>query len=55
MVEGIIPPGGEHMMQFATSTISQNVNSRIQSAVPIVGQYWVALKFYFEVPTVAEC
>ena len=44
-----IPPGGEQMMQFAAGSLSQGVNSRLQSAVPLVGGYWTSLKAYFEV------
>lgn len=47
--EFAIPAGSEQMMQFASATISQNVNSRLASAIPVFGQYWENLKHYFEV------
>jgi len=37
------------MMQFAAGSISQGMNTRLQSAIPIFGGYWTDLKAYFEV------
>ena len=47
--EAAFAPGTEQMMQFAAATVSDNVSSRLNSAVPILGAHLTSLKYYFEV------
>jgi hypothetical protein len=37
------------MMNFAATTVSDNMSNRFNSAVPILGAHWTSLKYYFEV------
>jgi hypothetical protein len=37
------------MMQFAAATVTDNMSTRLNSAVPIVGAHLASLKYYFEV------